>query len=252
MPAGLATRIGIITLGDYIDLASLTVAQYYTGTMADWPHPESNGEITRNTNPPMSNNSTLLRLIVVGINTYSGINGNGNAPHIVFQFQNLPGFHRMNPTDTNVGGYAASEMRKYLVPVSGVGGTGNFLTGLINAGVPEDFLWAPSRRVWNGSGSEVAGTIEDTIFLPTAWEMFGENRSSHSTYETVDNQGRFAYYTSNNSRMKRRLAGFEAGSEYWEASPYMSTRFTSVASPGYSDLEWAETVLPFAPAFCVK
>ncbi|GHV76676.1 hypothetical protein AGMMS49942_14970 [Spirochaetia bacterium] len=246
-----AHKLGAIALGDYIDLAGLTVAQYYTnpsaGSAAD------NGEINA-TNVELTDHGWLLRLIVVGINAYSGKNGNGTDPHLVFQFQNVPGKHRMNPApDTNVGGYAASEMRTYL--------TGNFLTGLTAAGVPASVLWAPKRMVWNGflpggsSPSTTADTIEDALFLPTEWEMVGSKTYSHAT-EMSANQGRLEYYEvgnpGNTSRIKYNSGNFVT--TYWEASPFSASAdgFAYVNANGSAHGNAASSVGGCAPAFCVK
>ena len=88
----------------------------------------------------------LLRLTVVGINSFkrdgAAANNPGAPDHVVFQFQNIPVFRQMNPTDTNLVGYAGSEMRTYLI--------GNFLTGLKNAtGLTDAMLWAHTRYVPN-------------------------------------------------------------------------------------------------------
>ncbi|GHV32611.1 hypothetical protein AGMMS4952_23280 [Spirochaetia bacterium] len=125
----------------------------------------------------------LLRLIVVGKNSFKSGTAAANNPsapnHVVFQFQNIPVTHGMNPTNSNAGGYKDSEMRVYL--------TNDFLPGLKAAGVPESVLWAPSRRVWNGflsseSGSSSTNTVVDTIadelWLPTEYEMLGTRNTS--------------------------------------------------------------------------
>jgi hypothetical protein len=95
----------------------------------------------------------LLRLIVVGINSFHSkdkytVTANNGVPHLVFQFQNIPVSRRMNMSDSNGGGYAASEMRKYLIPVDGDtdANSGAFLTGLLDAGVPKAVMWAPWQR----------------------------------------------------------------------------------------------------------
>ncbi|GHU97446.1 hypothetical protein FACS189483_03410 [Spirochaetia bacterium] len=266
--SGTALKLGDIALGDYIDLAGLTVARYHTagsteapdGTDADSDTNLENGAISFATNPTITaNSSTLLRLIVVGINAYSGKNGNGTDPHLVFQFQNVPGNHRMNPTGTNVGGYAASEMRTYL--------TGNFLTGLTAAGVPASVLWAPKRIMWNGftqaekdasassSTNTAVDTIEDALFLPTEWEMFGSRTFSHTT-ETNANQGRLEYYaegSDGNTSRRKYISGNMSGS-YTEVSPRSSSAvyFARVSSDGYTSYGSASAVGGCAPAFCVK
>ncbi|GHV84504.1 hypothetical protein AGMMS50230_01120 [Spirochaetia bacterium] len=82
--SGTALKLGAIALGDYIDLAGLTVKRYstkLTKVITGFSLVEGQGDINLSTNPTISaNNSTLLRLIVVGINAYRDKNGNGTAP----------------------------------------------------------------------------------------------------------------------------------------------------------------------------
>lgn len=185
-------------------------------------------------------------------------------PHLVFQFQNLPGFNLMNLTATNVGGYKDSEMRAYL--------TGNFLTGLKAAGVPASLLWAPSRRVSKGNIPEGGvDTINDMLWLPTEWEMFGSNVKSSTASETSTNQGRLEYYPAGSGGDLKRTkyfisAGASGNMFYWLASPDSggTADFCYVDDgyyPGGIGLEYnnpnssrtgASAVGGCAPAFCVK
>jgi hypothetical protein len=153
----------VIRLGDWIDLeGGLTVEDHNAGGGGFSSGDEGmhwNANITLNG----ADKGKMCGLIVVGINPFKDLNGNGGTPHVVFQFQNIPVLRRMNPTASNAGGYPESEMRVYL--------TGEFLSGLKDAGVPEGVLWGPSRVV---SGKENgAKTINDTLWLPTEREMFG-------------------------------------------------------------------------------
>ncbi|GHV91438.1 hypothetical protein AGMMS50268_19410 [Spirochaetia bacterium] len=244
----------IIRTGDYIDLPSLTVAGYPTDDATS-----GYGKFTV-PDAELTGHGRLLRLIVVGINSFKTggavVNNPGAPPHVVFQFQNLPGTHRMNDTNTNVGGYKDSEMRKYLAPVDGVGGSGNFLTGLTAAGVPESVLWAPSRRVWGGSTSTTEDTIDDKLFLPTAREMFGSASNSNTTYERDNNQGRLEYYLSGNdgNAFRTKYNSGNTATAYWEASPASSNAalFCSVYTSGVSYTNDASDARGFAPVFCVK
>jgi hypothetical protein len=74
--------------------------------------------------------------------------------------------------------------------------TESFLWGLIAEGVPEGVLYALTRYVAN-SGERVAdvgvGVLKDWLWLSTEWELFGENRASNGTWETVANQARLKY-----------------------------------------------------------
>jgi hypothetical protein len=117
-------------LGDYIDLEGrLTVEAYNCEGARSYP-----------------GTTTQTRLTVAGINSFYGKNGN-NTQHVVFHFQNVPVTRRMNATNTNAGGYPASEMREYV--------TGNFLAGLLSAGVPESVLWGPARVMSKKDGQEI-------------------------------------------------------------------------------------------------
>jgi hypothetical protein len=189
---------------------------------------------------------------VVGINPFKNLNGNGATPHVVFQFQNVPVARRMNPENNNTGGYPESEMRAYL--------TGEFLSGLKDAGVPEGVLWGPARVV---SGKEDgAKTINDTLWLPTEREMFGGQTYSDAAHETEGNQARLPYYADDASRIKvyKTDTGYPAvstayGMWYWEGSAYAggaSTWCAVSSGGGYSITIFASSVSGCAPAFCVK
>jgi hypothetical protein len=168
---------------------------------------------------------------------------------------------RINDTEefapaTNAGGYAASYMRKYLVNVGGSGGP--FLTGLINAGVPDAVLWAPKRYVATGAYQVgvSAGLIEDKLWLPTEREMFGSNTYSNAAYETETNQARLAYYTSDATRIKfqAHYSNDQQGL-FFLASPTSGTidyYFCSVSAAGAALFGNANTSRGVAPAFCVK
>jgi hypothetical protein len=245
---GLTNSPDMINLGDWIDLDSLTVeAVSGAGGFS-----AENADINPSPPPFEGYVGKSLRLIVVGINSFNGTNGN-NQQHVVFQFQNLPVTHRMNRGGNS---YAASEIREYLVPVEGRGG--NFFNGLKTAGVPEGVLWAPTRHVANGgSGATGIDVITDLLWLPTAREMFG-TQSYSSTQETAQNQARLEYYratdTADNNRYRVKYTGTGTVSDYWEGSPYSgnSTHFCTVSSSGSAYANSASAALGIAPAFCVK
>jgi hypothetical protein len=267
-PIGNDSFADIIKLGDWVDLPSLQVVGYPEDDLdiaGPGPSDPSVGgrygkiDIASNTTWG-GNHGELLRLIVVGINSFNEIIDVGNAtdnehnqatPHVVFQFQNFPGTHRMEATNINTNGYLGSEMRAYLI--------GNFLTGLQNAGVPDAVLWAPSRRVANkGSGADAADIIADTLWLPTEWEMFGPNTGANSysnaTYENSTNQASFAgFYTTPVARTKYKASN--QAEYYWLASPSSSStgNFCGVNNSGAAyNLGAASHVRGITPAFCVK
>jgi hypothetical protein len=240
----------LIRPGDYIDLeGGLTVAPYSTGSPASGGD-ANNGEVNAaNTQINGGANGTLLRLTVVGINSfnaqgsYTG-NGNGTSAHLVFQFQNVPAVHRMNATEDNTTGYKDSEMRTYV--------TGNFYAGLIAAGVPEGVIYAAKRYVSKG-GNPAAGAdlIEDKLWLPTEREMFGTQGYSNAT-ESDANQARLAYYGDAASRIKYKAGG--GVSLHWLASPVSGSAayFRGVGTSGGTGSYGAAAASGCAPAFCVR
>jgi hypothetical protein len=162
-----------VMLGDWIDLPHLTVQG------------DVGGGAINTDNVDLGGNGKLLRLIVVGIDSF--VKTNKDAPvHVVFQFQNIPRTHRMNPGDYNGGGYKESEMRHYV--------TGSFLRGLVAAGVPEGVLYAPTRYIDGGEYATAVDALADWLWLPTEWEISGDNYGSNEKWETAANQARLDYY----------------------------------------------------------
>jgi hypothetical protein len=268
---GLEYEDNVIQLGDWIDLeGGLQVAAY--------PGSDGNGGggFTRpyqDTDEYTGDERLLLRLIVVGINSFHSGRGmadsdtitqngdtngqyavtdNDNTPHVVFQFQNVPVARRMNPNETDItGGYAGSEMREYLVPLEGKEGSGRFLAGLTEAGVPDDVLWAPKRFV-SVKGEDGPGEISDLLWLPTERELFGGNTNSASADETAANQARLEYYDSQPARVKTNPdPGWRF---YWEASPNsgLTPGFCRVFDSGAPGVTFVNRVYGCAPAFCVR
>jgi hypothetical protein len=241
----------VIHLGDWIDLeGGLSVKGYGAGG-GGFSSGDTGMRWDANITLQGADKGKMCRLIVVGINPFKNLNGNGATPHVVFQFQNVPVARRMNPENDNGGGYPASEMRAYL--------TGEFLSGLKDAGVPEGVLWGPARVV-SGKG-DGAKTINDELWLPTEREMFGSQTHSDAGHETEGNQARLLYYAAPASRIKvyKGNADYPAvstayGRWYWEGSAYSvsAASFCLVNSDGTSHANYAGSVGGCAPAFCVK
>jgi hypothetical protein len=224
-------------LGDWIDLPHLTVQG-------------GDGGGTINTATiDLGANGKLLRLIVVGIDSF--VKTNSDAPaHVVFWFQNIPGTHRMASMDWNYGGYSQSEMRHYL--------TVAFLRGLIAAGVPESVLYAPTRYIANGGVNNATAVyaIADWIWLPTYGELYTHNEFDvriHGKYETSANQIQLEYCSVFYNMAKYDANGIN--SWWWTASAgqldgdfYIVHYNEDVGYSGYN----ATDVGGIAPAFCVR
>jgi hypothetical protein len=222
--------VGMVKIGDYVQLKSLSVATYGgVGTAIS--------------------NVANLKVKVVGINPYksTGLNTDAAKAHVVFQFEKVVTTRRMRAIGNNYGG---SEMQTYL--------TGNFYNGLKDAGVPDGVLWAVKRRIGTHSGSE---DLSDKVFLPTLWEvtggrgLYGEIGSNH-TNEESGAQGRLsAYntsYAADSSRVKYNLTS--SATDWWLASGYSdsSSYFCYVTDGGHAGTTNAGSAGGLAPAFCVK
>jgi hypothetical protein len=264
---GLASRPDVVNLGSYIDLDSLEVEAYgegdYTGAFA-----AVNDEVTL----PSGEDTGRLRLIVVGINSFRSGKGvdyqynitvNDGVDHVVFQFHNIPVQRRMNkifytpsaspiPYYSNDGGYAASEMRKYLTPVADFPESGKFLAGLLAAGVPKTVLWAPARYV--SKKENAPREIRDTLWLPTEGELYEQRWFSDYVGEIESNQARLEYYTDDDKRIKYYNdpeSGDWDALEHWSASAYSGNwEFYHVDSDGKARIS-GDVNLGVAPAFCV-
>jgi hypothetical protein len=257
---GLSAQPAVIHLGDWIDLESLTVVAYGDGDGGF--NARKNDPVTPDPLPFEGYEGSTLRLIVVGINSFQpnepyNVSANAGVGHVVFQFQNTPVSRRMNETDTNDGGYAASEMREYLAGVDGNGG--NFLAGLKTARVPEDVLWGPVRYISNGYNGTPRGAdaLTDLLWLPTAWELFGSQSWSFAE-EKAENQARLKYYTDNTREYRIKFVNSQEGygDYYWESSPNSGgpSLFCNVGGGGYGGTSYnsAGGACGVAPAFCVR
>jgi hypothetical protein len=226
----------VVHLGDFIDLASLYVVSDAGGAA-----------INETSNTDLGVNGKLLRLIVVGINSFNRRSNKYtqyvDTPHVVFQFQNMPSLRRMNASRTSTTGYNGSEMSSYL--------TTKYLAGLKSAGVPEEWLFAPKRRIWTGYlvGSYI---IDDLLWLPTDREIFNRNTGSNSSYETAENQAFLEYYEGG-SKFKYKKNGSQDW--YWLASPYDNSEhnlFCCVVAGTNGGYYADDATFGVVPAFAVK
>ncbi len=207
-----------LRLGDYLDLSSLTV----DGTTYTWNAGYKN-----------------LRLMIVGFNTYKHAGDTENAKnHVVMQFRNCVTTRRMNASDTNTGGYAASEMYSWL--------NDKFKTGLVAA--VGDYLYK-IRRLISTKGGWVWN--DDTVFLPTEYEVWGASVWSEKDWGGGF-QAQYALYRESALYKVKRHNGNRMW--WWEATPYEGNTASFCASDAHghatasSDASSAGGV---APAICV-
>jgi hypothetical protein len=246
-----------IGIGDYVNLDSLKVTDTVVSGYAGGSFNIMNAVLP-------NEHGTTLRLIVAGVNSYKGLNGNGNTvadDHVVFQFQNIPVARRMEETNVPAAGYTGSEMRKYLSPAGGFeSSSGCFYNGLVAAGIPAAVFYSPRRAVSGGTGIEI---IEDPVWLPTARELnalaineaAGEETPQILDAEAAADQPIFGYYSA--VTIPKYQASGSAFS-YWTGSPDTQGRFIRFSSPNvfgrgnYFSSSATSTSQGVAPAFCVR
>ena len=145
---------------------------------------------------------------------------------------------RMNPTNTNAGGYGASEMYTTTLPA------------LVNA-LP---AWLSGRLITfdvlasAGSQSSTIETVSgNKLALRSEVELFNSHPNSK------DGEGAYIpYYTNNGKRAK--LRGYSGSAGYWwERSPYGSggSSFCSVGTVGSADNGVASGAFGLAPFGCI-
>jgi hypothetical protein len=239
-------KIDNIVLGDYFGLPFLIIDSGY----------DSGGAFVEFSNTEIVRHGHWLDLVVVSKNGLKNINGN-ISDHVILQSRNvfsdmtsvLAGGHYMELSDTHGNGYLGCKMRQFLI--------NNVLTGLQNAGIPfsTDKIPVLSRRVANISLAAV-DTIEDKIWLPAEWEIFGAAISG-GLYENSDNQGRLEYYQSASNRIKyANIKGSATAVRWWLASTVgpnsANNNFRIVYNNGNSDSSAASYALGVAPAFPIS
>jgi hypothetical protein len=189
-------------------------------------------------NIPWNDTYKNNRLVLSGFNIYKGAGDTENTQnHLNFTFRHCPLTRRMNATDTNTGGYAATEMRTFL--------EGDFKTALKNA-LGDHLLTV--RRLMSTKGSWA--WEEDTVFLLSEYEIWGAPVWAEVGYGGGF-QAQYPIFRENLGYKLKRYNG--ARQWYWTASPYTGSAaaFVYVHYGGSSGYGLASAVGGCAPAFCV-
>jgi len=205
-----------IRIGDYIDLPSLDDGT----TKFIWNDDYKN-----------------LRILVSGFNHYKGYGDTENSDnHVLFTFRNCVTTRRMNPTDTNAGGYNETELKKYL--------EGVFALGLKQ--VIGDYLYS-IRRLLNNKISWLWFT--ETVFLPTEREVWGYPARAHPEWDG-GTTGQYPIYVHTAYKGKRFNGSRQL---YWCSSPHgaSSSIFCGVTPNIIAGYNAASAVGGVSPAFCV-
>ena len=134
--------------------------------------------------------------------------------------------YKMNRGDTNSGGFPSSSLCSTLN-----GSIYNALPSDLKAVIKTAYKWygtgnATTNGKWSGH----------KLWLPLAFEMFGESSYSPATERNTGNARQYPIFTGNASRIKKMNNGGGSAQWYWLASPYATnaTSFCIVHSDGSS------------------
>jgi hypothetical protein len=226
---------GVIKMGDYINLHSLSVAEY-----------NGNGGAIDLTNSGAGDDR--LRVIVVAINANSAYSG-AKPPHLVFRFKEPPGTARLHSSSTisQRSTYLSTEMHNYYLKE-------NFWTGLKNAGVPEEAVFKAYRvHPLQYDETRVSGQFNTDVplWLPTVYEMTGQSNGLTFSEESSSYRsgGYFPYYSDDQTNRYVLRASF-----IWTSSRQPgSSQFVVCWQNGDFTLnDIADTAGGVAPAFAIK
>ena len=136
----------------------------------------------------------------------------------------LPSTRQMNSSDTNVGGFPASDLYDYL--------NGDIYNGLpadLKPHVKTIYKWyctgnATNDGEWNGC----------KIWVPLEYEFHGKHTYGPDTEENNGNARKYPIFTDDASRAKKLNNGSGADSQYWTATPSEThaVNFVRVTSGG--------------------
>lgn len=141
----------------------------------------------------------------------------------------------MNSSCTNKGGWAESDMRRYL---------NEEVIELLPDELQEAIKPTKIVQAWDGKRRET----EDKLFLLSRTQVFGKDKS-YEAIEPEDSQ--IDIFKAERSRVKERE---DCGTMWWwERSPYRDSSyiFCYVTSFGYSNYSSANLSNGVAPAFCI-
>ena len=124
----------------------------------------------------------------------------------------LPSTRKMNSTNTNVGGFPASDLCEYL-------------NGDIYNALPEDLksIIVPIYK-WYGTGNATSNGAWSAhkVWVPLEYELFGQTIKSPATEQSTGNARKYPIFTDNASRIKRLNNGSGSAQWYRGASPVAS------------------------------
>lgn len=189
----------------------------------------------------------VIEVQIIGFNHDTLSSDHSSKAGITLQMVNcLATRYRMNSSNTNAGGWNASEMRTSTLPT-------------IKALLPSDLqsvIKLVDKKAANGGGSNYSATVtsSDDLFLLAEIEIFG----SVSYARDGSNEGiQYAYWTAHNIASDRIKyydnAGTQTATQWWERSSNSSypASFCGVSPNGSANVSSASSSYGVAFGFCV-
>ena len=168
-------------------------------------------------------------------------------------YKNTGGGFRMNTGSTNSGGWENSNMRNAICGTSLSNYSGTMIA-VIPASLREVLKSVTKYTDNTGGGSSEGSNVTattDYFFLLSEFEVFG--KISYGNKAEKLHQEQYAYYSTGNSKTKKKHDEPSTSAAWWTRSPYAnySYLFVLVDTGGTPDRTSADTSLAFAPGFCV-
>jgi hypothetical protein len=229
-----------LQIGDYLDGLDLSGIPAENGGTGGQPRDES-----------YKNN----RIVLSALNPYLGVGDTFEVTknHVRFDFANVPLTKRMNATDSNEGGYAATELRAFLDGVNGdgTGGKSGVTTAaFLNAlkGQIGDYI-IPVRRILSDKAGSWAW-ITCSLWVPGENEVFGANAWGEADLGDGQKLQMPLYRNSFRHRIKRYNG---TRMWWWLNTPHAGSAASFAHAGGNGDATHhvASGVGGCAPAFCV-
>jgi hypothetical protein len=195
------------------------------------------------------------RIVISAFNPYKGVGETDHEVtknHIRFDFANEPMRKRMNPTNTNAGGYAATELRAFLDGTNG-DGTGSMegvtTAAFLNALKAQigDYILPVSRLLSTKDNGWAWNTY--SLWIPSENEIFGANAFGEPNWGDGQKLHIPLYQKSPAYRIKRYNGSRDAT---WLNTPVSGSTigFCHTNAFGNASTGIANIVLGISPAFC--
>lgn len=179
----------------------------------------------------INNIDLQMQLVGLGEDDLADDSGKAASTWIVKNFKSLT--HAMNSTATNADGWAASGMRDWLI---------NTILPTIDSSISSHFK-SVKKTYYNKTTSSTL-SINDTIWIPSAREMFGGSSYENSGCDYTD------FFSSDTARIKKNTSSADY---YWlrSAGPSGSSYFRGVSSGGTVSYRNASSSGGAALGFCI-